>query len=145
MSKFEKNRSVDRNWYQVPMLYILDYSGTNKGQKMQYKKVLKTFEEMKEEYESYWGGKYHKESYEYAKKKNYDFLYKKVKNNGEPDKTLTIIQIYGSKALCAWRNEESCKMGMARMYPLIKKGKDTYLLYKGKQLKISKRKSGWVI
>ena len=104
-----------------------------------------TLEEAEEKYDFVFQASNNKEqSYKWLL--DHDHAYKWVTVPGEPDKTLAIIQLFGRKgALCAWRNEESCKMGMVRMYPTFVKNKKLYLAYKGRNICISTLKYGKVL
>lgn len=53
-----------------------------------------------------------------------------------------VIQFYGNKALCAWRNNERCYTGMPFMCRVVTKNKKRGILYKGKFYPFTKY--GWV-
>lgn len=97
--KFEKNREVDSRYLNVPVKYILNYTGANED----------------------------------------------GKDKEAKDKTLCIIDFYGNdKALVGWRNNKTCKIGMTKIYPVVKKGSKYYLNYKDNLILIS-NVGGWVI
>ena len=151
-NKFGKNRSVWSNWYTVPTVYLLDATGSNTEKRRKTDKKLLSFEEAKAKFDawkvnhSYFKNKKYTEiDYEFDKSHGSYFTYEEVRVKGEPEKDLAIIQFYGNKALVGWRNNERASMGMTRLYPIIKKNKKTYLLYRGRKLEISRKKGGWVI
>lgn len=53
-----------------------------------------------------------------------------------------IIQFYGNKALCAWRNNHRCYTGMPFMCSVVIKNKKKGILYKGKFYPFTRY--GWV-
>lgn len=66
-------------------------------------------------------------------------------NEGSKDKTLCIVDFYGKdKALVAWRNNNTYKMGMTKMCKVIWKKDKMYLRYKGKLIQLSGT-GGWVL
>ena len=150
-NKFDKNRSVWSHWYTTPTVYMLDATGSNTEKKTKKKRVLMTYEEAKkrndELNEKFPNLKvnYTRELYDKFVKENYPYIYKEVEVEGEADKTLAIIQFYGNKALVGWRNNDTAKMGMTRLCPIIKKDKKTYLIYRGRKIEISHKKGGWVL
>lgn len=150
-NKFDKNRSVWSHWLSVPTVYMLDATGSNTEKKTKKKRVLMTYEEAKkrndELNEKFPNLKvnYTRELYDEFVKKNDPYIYKEVEVEGEADKTLAIIQFYGDKALVGWRNNDTAKMGMTRLCPIIKKDKKTYLIYRGRKIEISHKKGGWVL
>lgn len=150
-NKFDKNRSVWSHWLSVPTVYMSDATGSNTEKKTKKKRVLMTYEEAKkrndELNEKFPNLKvnYTMELYDEFVKKNYPYIYKEVEVEGEADKTLAIIQFYGDKALVGWRNNDTAKMGMTRLCPIIKKDKKTYLIYRGRKIEISHKKGGWVL
>lgn len=150
-NKFDKNRSVCSHWLSVPTVYMLDATGSNTEKKTKKKRVLMTYEEAKkrndELNEKFPNLKvnYTRELYDEFVKENYPYIYKEVEVEGEADKTLAIIQFYGDKALVGWRNNDTAKMGMTRLCPIIKKDKKTYLIYRGRKIEISHKKGGWVL
>lgn len=150
-NKFDKNRSVWSHWLSVPTVYMLNATGSNTEKKTKKKRVLMTYEEAKkrndELNEKFPNLKvnYTRELYDEFVKKNDPYIYKEVEVEGEADKTLAIIQFYGDKALVGWRNNDTTKMGMTRLCPIIKKDKKTYLIYRGRKIEISHKKGGWVL
>lgn len=150
-NKFDKNRSVWSHWLSVPTVYMLNATGSNTEKKTKKKRVLMTYEEAKkrndELNEKFPNLKvnYTRELYDEFVKKNDPYIYKEVEVEGEADKTLAIIQFYGDKALVGWRNNDTAKMGMTRLCPIIKKDKKTYLIYRGRKIEISHKKGGWVL
>lgn len=150
-NKFDKNRSVWSHWLSVPTVYMLDATGSNTEKKTKKKRVLMTYEEAKkrndelnERFPSL-RVNYTKELYDEQVRDNYPYVYKEVNVKGEADKTLAIIQFYGNKALVGWRNNDTAKMGMTKLCQIVKKGKKTYLVYRGRNIEISHKKGGWVI
>ena len=150
-NKFDKNRSVWSHWLSVPTVYMLDATGSNTEKKTKKKRVLMTYEEAKKRNDELNGKfpslkvNYTRELYDEFVKKNDPYIYKEVEVEGEADKTLAIIQFYGDKALVGWRNNDTAKMGMTRLCPIIKKDKKTYLIYRGRKIEISHKKGGWVL
>ena len=150
-NKFDKNRSVWSHWLSVPTVYMLNATGSNTEKKTKKKRVLMTYEEAKkrndELNEKFPNLKvnYTRELYDEFVKKNDPYIYKEVEVEGEADKTLAIIQFYGDKALVGWRNNDTAKIGMTRLCPIIKKDKKTYLIYRGRKIEISHKKGGWVL
>ena len=150
MKKFGKNREVDPLYLNVPIKYILHYTGSNKDGKDKYGPI--PFEEWKktmEEWDKTSGlrpCKYTLEDYKawvkYCEENGYNH-HKKLIKEGK-DKTLCIVDFYGNdKALVAWRNNKTCKMGMTRICKVVDKGNKSYIKYKGKLVLISDP-WGWV-
>ena len=148
--KFGKNREVNNRYLNIPVKYILHYDGSNIGGKDKYTVI--TFDEWKKmmnEWNTKSGLPSHEFTYEgyvawkkYCDENGYDYHYKKLVKKGK-DKTLCIVDFYGSKALVGWRNNNTCKIGMTRLCNLVTKNKKTYIDYKGKLILISDD-SGWV-
>jgi hypothetical protein len=147
MIKFGKNREVDSLYLNVPVKYILRYTGANDGGINHYRP--ETYEEWKSSMEEFLSRNPNlrefislsKETYEYLRENGglKDVLSKKAK-----DKTLCIVQFYGKKsALVAWRNNNTYKMGMTRLCKVVEKNGKVYIEYKGKLVLISDP-SGWV-
>ena len=146
MNKFKKNREVDSRYLNVPVKYILNYDGANKSGVDKYE--YESYEEWRQGLIDQFGDyDYSRESYEKIKQRYKDEgiitrshkLVKKAK-----DKTLTIVDFYGKNALVAWRNNNTCKMGMTRLCPIVHKHGKVYIEYKGKLILISNN-SGWVL
>ena len=145
--KFRKKREVDRLYLNVPVKYVLNYKGANEGGKDKYRS--ETYDEWKQHcldsdlfFEAELTEARWKQYVEYCKENGIetkDILVKRGK-----DKILTIIDFYGKKALVAWRNSNTCKVGMTKLCPLIWKHGKLYLKYKDDLILIS-NKSGWVI
>lgn len=148
--KFEKNRSVDWRYLHVPVKYLTNFKGganCNRYDKYRYE----TYEEWKEDFSWLYDtqeeiDKYlSKESYEKAKqfaKKNGNGLKEILVKKGR-DKSLVIIDFYGKNALVAWRNNNTCKVGMTKLCPCYKKKRQWYIKYRDKEILISNN-SGWV-
>ena len=111
---------------------------------MTYEEAKKRNDELNEKFPNL-KVNYTRELYDEFVKKNDPYIYKEVEVEGEADKTLAIIQFYGDKALVGWRNNDTAKMGMIRLCPIIKKDKKTYLIYRGRKIEISHKKGGWVL
>lgn len=147
MNKFKKNREVDSRYLNVPVKYILNYYGANKSGVDKYE--YESYEEWRQGLIDQFGdvSDFSRESYEKIKQYYKDKgiitrshkLVKKAK-----DKTLTIVDFYGKNALVAWRNNNTCKMGMTRLCPIVHKHGKVYIDYKGKLILISNN-SGWVL
>lgn len=150
MNKFGKHREVDSRYLNVPVKYILHYTGANEDGKDKYETI--PFEEWKSRMES-WdktsGLPPHEYTFEgykawvkYCEDNGYDHHKKPTKE--ATDKTLCIVDFYGKdKALVAWRNNRTCKMGMTHICKVIDKGNKSYIRYRGKLILISDP-SGWV-
>ena len=146
MLKFGKNREVDRLYLNVPVKYILHHAGANEGGKDHYRP--QTYEEWRESMDEFIAKNPIFEdssltisTYESLKEKG---LVDVVKTKEAPDKTLCIVQFYGNKkALVAWRNNKTWKMGMTHICPVIQKNQKAYIKYRGKLILISDP-SGWV-
>ena len=76
-------------------------------------------------------------------KKKWGYEPKQILVDKGRNKTLCIIDFYGKNALVAWRNNDSCKVGMTKLCPCYKKKNKWYIKYKGKDIIISDN-SGWV-
>ena len=62
----------------------------------------------------------------------------------EKDKSFVILDFYGNKkALCAWRNNKDCKIGITFLCPCDLKAKKPFIFYKGKKIYIG-NSNGWV-
>lgn len=147
--KFEKNREVDSRYLNVPVKYILNYTGANEDGKDKYEFV--SYEEWLKEINDFITENPVFESERcFLTKKTYQEekdmgLVRKKKIKEAKDKTLCIIDFYGNdKALVGWRNNKTCKMGMTKIYPVVKKGSKYYLNYKDNLILIS-NVGGWVI
>lgn len=147
MNKFSKHREVDSTYLNVPIKYILNFNGANQDGKDKYRH--ETYEEWKksmedwiERYNLSWNMDLSEETYEAVKSNGYikEVLVKEAK-----DKTLCIVDFYGKKkALVAWRNGKTCKMGMTHICPIVYKDKKAYIKYRGNLILIS-NDSGWVL
>ena len=134
MNKFGKNREVDPRYLNVPVKYITHFTGSNEDGKDKYEPI--PFEEWKKKMEE-WdklvelpGREYTMEGYEawkkYCEENGYGYHYKRLVREGK-DKTLCIVDFYGkNKALVAWRNNRTCKMGMTRICRVIEENGKTY-------------------
>lgn len=149
MNKFKKNREVDSRYLNVPIKYILNYDGANKSGVDKYRD--ETYEEWKQSMIDHWGDMINekslsKESWKACKKtlKEWGHESKNILVKKAKDKTLTIVDFYGNNALVAWRNNNTCKMGMTRLCPIVHKHGKVYIEYKGKLILISNN-SGWVL
>ena len=72
---------------------------------------------------------------------------KEIKENTKKDfdKEFTIIDFYGKyKALCGWRNTNTCKIGKTFILPVIYKNNKQYILYKNQKICINNL-NGWII
>lgn len=150
MTKFGKNREVDSTYLNVPVKYITNYVGANEGGKDKYSDI--PFEEWKKDMENLSGElgiKFETNLDAYCawlkecKENGYDYECKKLVKEGK-DKTLCIVDFYygGRRALVAWRNNKTYKMGMTHMCDVVKKNNKTYIDYHGKLILIDKW--GWV-
>lgn len=150
MKKFSKYREVDSRYLNVPIKYILRYNGANEDGKDKYETV--SFEEWKhrmEEWDMTSGLRSHEYTIKeynawvkYCEENGYDH-HKKLVKEGK-DKTLCIVDFYGNdKALVAWRNNKTYKMGMTRICKIVDKGDKSYIKYRGKLVLISDP-WGWV-
>lgn len=149
--KFGKYREVDYRYLNIPVKYCLNHTGANEGGKDKYEVI--PFEQWKkkmEEWDKTSGLKpceYTFEGYKAWIKFNEENGYnchKQLVKKGE-DKTLCIVDFYGKdKALVAWRNNNTCKMGMTKMCKVIWKKDKMYLRYKGKLIQLSGT-GGWVL
>ena len=147
--KFNKNRSVDSRYLNVPIKYVLNYKGANIGSEDKYED--EPYEEWRRGMLDKWGhilneSNVSREVFEEIKKrgqeKGISLLRKKLIKKGK-DKTLCIIDFYGNNALVAWRNNKTRKVGMTRLCPVLQKNGKAYLQYKDKLILIS-NDSGWV-
>ena len=145
--KFGKYREVDSRYLNVPVKYILNYNGANEDGKVKYgfkpyEEWVKDVKKFNEKFSLETKMDYSIETYNYLKKNGY---ISEVLLNDPKDKTLCIIDFYGKdKALVAWRNNKTCKMGMTRICKLEWKDKKLYLKYKDKLILLS-NSSGWVL
>lgn len=154
--KFEKNRSVDWRYYHVPLKYLTKFKGgANCDRSPKYRE--QSYEEWKEQMIDWYAksGWYDtqeeidkavtKEVFEAVKKQQKEWGHEPemiLVDKGR-DKSLCIIDFYGKKALVAWRNNNSCKIGIPKLCPCYKKKNQWYIKYKDKEILISDR-SGWV-
>lgn len=160
MNKFGKNRSVDYRYLNVPIKYILNYTGQHEDGKDHYRnrtydewlidqyKLAEQFGEMVSlEKEDLSREAYEKELKLYKTDELWASLgeSQKILTKEAKDKTLCIVDIFGkNKALVAWRNNKTCKMGMTRLCPLVWKHGKLYLKYKDNMILLSGT-GGWVI
>lgn len=152
--KFEKNRSVDWRYLHVPVKYIL-FKGANCDRHPKYRE--ESYEEWRKSMADWLKRNEWFETEEEIEKEVtkevFDAVRRQQKEWGqEPEqilvdkgrnKTLCIIDFYGKNALVAWRNNDTCKMGMTKICPCYKKKNKWYIKYKGKEILISTN-SGWV-
>ena len=154
--KFEKNRSVDWRYLHVPLKYITNFKGgQNHFRAPKYRE--ETYEEWRDSMREWlikneWYDTQEeierdttKEVFDAVKKqqKEWGISPKVTLVDKGKDKTLCIIDFYGKNALVAWRNNQSCKVGIPRLCPCYKKKKKWYIKYRGKEILISNN-SGWV-
>lgn len=153
--KFEKNRSVDLRYLHVPLKYLTNFKGANCNRYPKYKE--ETYEEWRDSMrkwliENEWYDTQEeierettKEVFEAVMKqqKEWGISPKTILVDKGRDKTLCIIDFYGKNALVAWRNNNTCKIGMTKLCPCYKKKGKWYINYKGKEILIS-NKGGWV-
>lgn len=147
--KFNKNRSVDSRYLNVPIKYVLNYKGANIGSADKYED--ESYEEWRRGMLDKWDdiineSEVSREVFEKIKKRGQEegisFLRRKLVKKGK-DKTLCIVDFYGKNALVAWRNHETRKVGMTRLCPVLQKNGKAYLQYKDKLILISNA-LGWV-
>jgi len=153
--KFEKYRSVNEYYLNVPYKYITNYDGANMNPTYKvfsredalnawaeknpedYKIFDETFctsdTKLREIHEEI--GQHIEEYIDKLEEKN------ELKNC---DKTLCIVDFFGKHlALVAWRNNNTCTMGMPKLCRLKNKNNHVYLIYKGKEIRIDEH-TGWV-
>ena len=150
--KFEKNRLVDWRYLHVPIKYLTRYrGGANCDRAPKYRE--ETYEEWKEKLIKWYPSKEEqdknltKEAFEACKEyeKKLGIEPKKILVDEGRDKTLCILDFYGKhRALIAWRNNNTCKVGMTQICPMFRKGNNWYIKYRGKDILISDN-SGWVL
>lgn len=155
--KFKKNRSVDLRYLHVPLKYLLNFKGSNCNKYPKYRE--ETYEEWKNGMlEWYAKNNWYEENSEALEKELSKEVFESVKEQQKKlgqeqkqilvdkgrNKTLCIIDFYGKNALVAWRNNDSCKIGMTRLCRCYKKKNKWYIKYKDKEILISDN-SGWVI
>lgn len=61
---------------------------------------------------------------------------------GEPNKEFVIIDINGKNAICAWRNTDTCKIGITFTCRLTRRNNKLGFIYKDKFVNLNN--SGWV-
>lgn len=147
--KFDKNRSVDWRYLHVPLKYITNFKGganCDRAPKYRYE----TYEEWKQGMIDHFDWFYDTEEKKaeltkecYEKVKEGRIGVKQILVKEGRDKSLVIIDFYGKNALVAWRNNNTCKVGMTRLCPCYKKKKQWYIKYKDKEILISNN-GGWV-
>lgn len=139
MKKFGKNRSVDFSWLNTPVKYCFGVNGGYTNNKYKELKIpeselerLDRFDIFSDEWEEL-----HNELKE--KYLNPQLILKQNYN-----KDFVVIEFYGkSKCLCAWRNNQACKMGMTFICPIIKRNKKYYVKYKNQLISLETN-YGWV-
>ena len=132
--KFGKNRSVDWRYLHVPLKYMTNFKGgANCDRAIKYRE--ETYEEWKSSMLKAWGDIYDtpekiekqlsKEAFESIRKWNKEngFDANQILVDEGRDKTLVIIDFYGKNALVAFRNNNTCKVGMTHLCPVVKKNK----------------------
>lgn len=155
--KFDKNRSVDWRYYHVPLKYLTKFKGgANCDRSTKYRE--ETYEEWREHMLDWYSKNNWYETQEEIEnavsEKTFEGVKKLEKEWGhEPkmilvdegrDKSLCIIDFYGKKkALVAFRNNKTCKIGMPKLCPIIVKKDKWYIRYKDKDI-IFSDDSGWV-
>lgn len=155
--KFEKNRSVDWRYYHVPLKYLLKFKGANCNRNPKYKE--ETYEEWRDGMKEWLVKNEWYDTQEEIERATTKEVFESVKKQQEEwgispkitlvdkgrDKTLCIIDFYGKNhALVAWRNNDTCKIGMTKMCKIIEKNGKFYVRYKDKDILFSDR-SGWVL
>lgn len=144
--KFKKYREVDHRYLNVPIKYCLNYTGANEDGKDKYdfpsyEEWVKKCQKVVENFGLEWEWDFSKEAYKEEKKSGY--MEKELVKTGT-DKTLCIVDFYGKdKALVAWRNNNTCKMGMTKMCKVVWKKDKMYLRYRGNLIPLSGT-GGWV-
>ena len=160
--KFEKNRSVDSRYMSIPIKYCTEVKSrfTNTGyDRIERKKVSFVIKHLK-------NNGFPKELYNcvdsvhdilmnsfnvHLTDEQYD-LFESILDKAdrinvavkEKDKSFVILDFYGNKkALCAWRNNKDCKIGITFLCPCDLKAKKPYILYKEKKIYIG-NSNGWV-
>lgn len=146
-NKFEKNRSVDWRYLHVPLKYLLNFKGANCDRYPKYRE--ESYEEWKNSMkEWYIRNNWYEENSEELEKELSKEVFEGVKEQQkkwghEPkqilvdkgrNKTLCIIDFYGKNALVAWRNNDTCKVGMTKICPIVIKNGKSYIRYKGKNI-----------
>ena len=155
--KFDKNRSVDWSYYHVPLKYLLKFKGgANCDRAVKYRE--ETYEEWKKGMLEWYAksGWYDtqeeidkavtKEVFEAVKKQQKEWGHepKQILVDKSRDKTLCIIEKKKKKrALVAFRNNNTCKIGIPKICPIIVKKGKWYIRYKDKDILFSDD-SGWV-
>lgn len=154
--KFEKNRSVDWCYLHVPLKYITNFKGSNCNRYPKYKE--ESYEEWRDTMREWLTKNKWYDTQEEIERETTREVFEAVREQNKKwgitpkialvdkgkDKTLCIIDFYGKNALVAWRNNQSCKVGMTKLCPCYKKKGKWYIKYKGKEILISNN-SGWVL
>lgn len=156
MRKFKKNREVSPTWLNVPIKYMLKFTdGANVGSrarqvpmtiKEDYEDYLKNFVKWDDDdepstFEEY---KAYKEKWLSECSDDEKWLWQPVKDiPAKHDKTFCIIEMSKRWAICGWRNNERCSIGMPIKCPIVKRNRRTGIIYKDKFYPID-GSSGWV-
>lgn len=150
VNKFGKYREVNRHYLDIPYKYIMTYTGANEDP------TFKNFSE--EAFIEQWEKKNPELNEEWCKEEygtprwreishifNAALMTAKANANKEyKSKDLCIVDFFGKNfALVAWRNNETCKVGMPRLCRIKHTKNGRYLLYKNQEIFIDDN-SGWV-
>lgn len=145
--KFGKDRSVSPNWLHVPVKYMTEVNGSLTQSQSRY--------ELTDEYVS-------KRYEDYVKFMNeidiepitVEEFKQSLLEDGDcgeyippkNDKDFCIVELHKHSAVCAWRNNQTCKIGMSFKCKVETKKDGTIgIVYKDKFYPINKSSSGWVI
>lgn len=148
MKKFGKNREVDSRWLSIPIKYMLNFTdGANVGSCD--KTITVPIEEQYEKHcqwlkdEGWWDDHFTLEEY---KKILDDYPYCRETKHipSKHDKTFCIIEMSKKWAICGWRNNGRCSIGMPIKCPIVKRKRRTGIVYKDKFYPID-GSSGWVL
>lgn len=153
IKKFGKNRSVDSNWLNVPIKYMLEIKSSDTKSKSGKEIPDETWEESYNNYVTFCNDlDLEPEPFNEYKTnciKNYEENgIQPLKMKSIPpkhDKTFCILELSKHIATCAWRNNQTCKCGMTFTCKVEKHNDGTIgIIYKDKFYPINKSSSGWV-
>lgn len=150
VNKFGKYREVSKYYLDIPYKYIMTYTGANEDP------TFKNFSE--EEFDKEWRKHNDKLNEEWKALEPFSDRWNEIlniykaawktaeanANKAYRSKDLCIVDFFGKNlALVAWRNNETCKVGMPRLCRIKHTKNGRYLLYKNQEIFIDDT-SGWV-
>lgn len=148
IKKFGKDRAVDPRWLNVPIKYMTEVKGSDTESKRR-EVPAETVEEAYNEYKAWcadmdWDDDMTLEQYRECVEKG-EIALRMKSIPPKNDKDFCILELSKRQATCAWRNNQTCKVGMTFVCKVDEHKDGTVgIVYKDKFYPINKSTSGWV-